>query len=333
LVISLDFVRFRKYSFVLEVVRDQPIFKLPEEKITRVFVSDLFRDRVLAAGLKGFEFTEIWDSQMERSDTWGGCMKIYVLESSGEENIILENRNEDCDFIDTQFQGNPISRWGDIRVRSIQGKPRDCVDFLSGIPIFSRNAVECLEDFLDDAAEVLPLIHEGYDLNAINCIDDQLSVSRTLRTGHFIGYEKYAFIPEELENVHFFKIPKEVKTKVFVSDQFRDAVIQNDLTGFRFIEVWNSNDSGITEQEENEQIAVMLQKSKVSERVYGYIDTMYMVNDGKAIASGKWKLQKKRKGIIMLGEYISGAYEWMDPLFYPPILREYDWFEVERTDI
>lgn len=40
---------------------ESPFFQIPE--ISRVFVSDEFRDLVLSSKLKGFEFTEVWDSE------------------------------------------------------------------------------------------------------------------------------------------------------------------------------------------------------------------------------------------------------------------------------
>jgi len=39
--------------------------------------------------------------------------------------------------------------------------------------------------------------------------------------------------------MHIFKISDENKRNPFVSDEFRDAVIANKLTGFHFEEVWN----------------------------------------------------------------------------------------------
>ena len=56
---------FKKLNFISEAVASQTIFKIPELPM-RVFVSDHFRDVVLASKLKGFEFIEAWDS--ERTD-------------------------------------------------------------------------------------------------------------------------------------------------------------------------------------------------------------------------------------------------------------------------
>lgn len=57
---------FKKMHFLDDKVAMQTIFKTPEFPYTRVYVSDKFRDVVLASKLKGFEFIEAWDS--ERTD-------------------------------------------------------------------------------------------------------------------------------------------------------------------------------------------------------------------------------------------------------------------------
>lgn len=56
-------MRFEKYDFVAEKVLHEPIFKIPDERRRAPFVTDEFRDRVLAHNLVGFEFTEVWDSK------------------------------------------------------------------------------------------------------------------------------------------------------------------------------------------------------------------------------------------------------------------------------
>ncbi|MEA5023431.1 hypothetical protein SDC9_21107 [bioreactor metagenome] len=56
--------RFTKYAFIEEKVKSQPIFKLVEHPKSEVFVSDEFRSRVLEHKLAGFEFIEVWDSEV-----------------------------------------------------------------------------------------------------------------------------------------------------------------------------------------------------------------------------------------------------------------------------
>lgn len=58
------FTGFYSICFLEEAVKGHPIFKIPEYPRSRVFVSDEFRKRVLDAKLKGFDFEEIWDSEI-----------------------------------------------------------------------------------------------------------------------------------------------------------------------------------------------------------------------------------------------------------------------------
>lgn len=55
-------MRAKKYAFIEDSLRDVAIFKLPEFRKGRVFVNDVFVDRVGEAGLLGFGFDELWNS-------------------------------------------------------------------------------------------------------------------------------------------------------------------------------------------------------------------------------------------------------------------------------
>jgi len=56
-------MRFVKYSFIAEKLKETHIFKITDMPKAHVFVSDQFKDRALNNGLKGFEFTEVWESE------------------------------------------------------------------------------------------------------------------------------------------------------------------------------------------------------------------------------------------------------------------------------
>lgn len=51
-----------RFVFKLDVIRDYPIFKIPEFKRLRVFVTDTFKEAVEANRLTGFTFKLLWDS-------------------------------------------------------------------------------------------------------------------------------------------------------------------------------------------------------------------------------------------------------------------------------
>lgn len=55
-------------------------------------------------------------------------------------------------------------------------------------------------------------------------------------------FEKYAFIKEKVIDQDLFKVREETVKRPFVSDAFRDSVINNGLTGFSFELVWECED-------------------------------------------------------------------------------------------
>ena len=52
-----------KYAFKPEIIKDNHIFKIVEFPKSEVFVSDEFKQKVEEAGLKGFKFELVWDSE------------------------------------------------------------------------------------------------------------------------------------------------------------------------------------------------------------------------------------------------------------------------------
>lgn len=58
---------FAKYCFREEVVHDVPIFKIIDEPLSRIFVSDIFKSIVEENKLKGFKFELVWDSEEKKN--------------------------------------------------------------------------------------------------------------------------------------------------------------------------------------------------------------------------------------------------------------------------
>ncbi len=54
---------FNKYAFNESAVKGKHIFKIIDEPRRSPFVSDEFKERVLASGLTGFKFSLVWDSE------------------------------------------------------------------------------------------------------------------------------------------------------------------------------------------------------------------------------------------------------------------------------
>ena len=56
-------MRIVRYAFKnLDAIRQQPIFKIPQQRRSRIYVTTLFHRRVDQAGLTGFDYRPLWKS-------------------------------------------------------------------------------------------------------------------------------------------------------------------------------------------------------------------------------------------------------------------------------
>ena len=116
------------------------------------------------------------------------------------------------------------------------------------IPVFSKRALEILEPLIYDSIEELELqfqVAEYYGINVISVLD-VIDYSKSKYKMYSDGkrimvFQKYAFrICDELLNNHIFKIIDETRRRAFVSDRFKETVEENNLLGFKFKLVWDS---------------------------------------------------------------------------------------------
>lgn len=52
-----------RYAFKEKLIYNEPIFKIPQFVTAPIYVTDSFRERVIASELTGFIFREVWDSE------------------------------------------------------------------------------------------------------------------------------------------------------------------------------------------------------------------------------------------------------------------------------
>lgn len=116
------------------------------------------------------------------------------------------------------------------------------------IPVFSGRALEVLRPLIKDSIEELEFEFEEAEYYGINVttvldvIDYEKSEYRTYRDGkRIMVFEKYAFKEcDELKEHNIFKIVDEPRRWAFVSDNFKQTVEENNLTGFKFKLLWDS---------------------------------------------------------------------------------------------
>lgn len=120
--------------------------------------------------------------------------------------------------------------------------------FFSHIPVFDKKAVDILNKYLKHTAEILPVYSkdgEFYIINIINvldCIDYKKSKYRMFpNSDRIMIFQSYAFIEERLRGTDIFKIKDEPRRSAFVTDNFKNCVLENELSGFKFQLVWSGD--------------------------------------------------------------------------------------------
>ncbi len=184
-------------------------------------------------------------------------MKIWELQEnvSEYEHITLVDASDDEWLaLGDMFCGKKlINDWKPFNMKIILHdgslKKSDIPYFSPGIPIFSEEAVNVLQCLFNNNVEILDVICDSGAYKIINVIkvidglDHEKSEILTFRCSNRIkAIKKYEFYLNSITGLHIFKIVEQSRGAVFVSDEFRNKVIESGLKGFKFIEVWDSND-------------------------------------------------------------------------------------------
>ncbi|WP_239616856.1 imm11 family protein [Cohnella mopanensis] len=226
-----------------------------------------------------------------------------------------------------------------------KGKYTDFPGFRSGIPVFSGATFEKIGSYLQSQVEFLPLIHKEMDfialnvINLVDCADKARSeAKRLISTGDFLGYKKVVFHAEKIPaDTLIFKLPETSDSRVYVTDQFVELVKHHKLKGFQFKEVWDSNSECTEELEQEKQKRFQEILNAVQQYQgpkYNYEEAVKQVQNGKAMVSDRWKMQKDTKGRFWLGQLEDNAvYHWLMPTFIPPVLLGYMWHETNLSSI
>lgn len=148
------------------------------------------------------------------------------------------------------FNGrSDLKPWKPIKVKRMEPEKGLELSDAPGFtfPVFSRRALNCLESLINKNVEILPLDFDEKEYLGINiitvldAIDYENSIYKTYRDGkRIMAFKKYAFLPNVIKNVSIFKISDEKTRYAFVSDEFKQTVEINNLTGYKFKLVWDS---------------------------------------------------------------------------------------------
>lgn len=139
--------------------------------------------------------------------------------------------------------------WVPLALKPLEGNfiCGDFANFLCGMPIVSKRVIEMIGDLLEAEVEVLPTICAGrevYILNITNIVDavdyKNSDVKYFQNTQKVMAFTKVSFCKEKIQGNHIFKLVERRFSSVYVSDEFRQRIIDNNLTGFRFELIWDS---------------------------------------------------------------------------------------------
>lgn len=142
-----------------------------------------------------------------------------------------------------------INAWKPLAVKAMDGdKPfGDLTDFATDIPVVSSRVIEVTRDLIQEQVEILPTICLDCELyilnitNIVDAVDYKKSQAKYFSDGkRVLRFIKLAFIEEKVRGNHIFKLVERKLTSVYVSDEFRQRIIDNNLTGFKFELVWDS---------------------------------------------------------------------------------------------
>lgn len=181
-------------------------------------------------------------------------MKIWKLKSEVDKYDNLEPVKDFSLEEYWRFDGHELkSSWKPLAVQRMEPKKKLPLSDAPGftIPVFSKKALEILQMYLQDSAEILDLVFDEGDYYGINVIAvlDVVDYERATyinfnNSNRIMVFTKYAFREcDELKKHNIFKIVDEPRRGPFVSEEFKEAVEKNKLTGFKFELVWDSEQS------------------------------------------------------------------------------------------
>ncbi len=110
--------------------------------------------------------------------------------------------------------------------------------------ILNEYAFNILFPYLKEHSQIFRIKNQNsifYVINVtdvIDCLDyDKSEIKRFPSSGRVMRVIKYSFIKDKLKNATIFKLPEFVKTNCYVTKEFKNAVEENHIKGFKFEEL------------------------------------------------------------------------------------------------
>ncbi|ULL14827.1 hypothetical protein DVH26_10445 [Paenibacillus sp. H1-7] len=238
-------------------------------------------------------------------------------------------------------QKQPLAKeWSAVNVKIVdKGRPSDILGRFNGALAVSSATKEILLRHNIDNIEFLPLrtdfSEEKYYLlhvlNILDCIDPINSKIIRYIKDDIAEYDEYSLslVEENLLNQPMFrmKLPNRntLLSYVYVSDQLMQ-VLRGSIQGFQFIDIWDSEVSWRQAEEKYERMCQQIDLSLSQTFDFNTAQDYVTKNVGKLVYSGKWSIKADKQGEILLGTLkIDGEYDWITPLYYPPVILSLTW--------
>ncbi|WP_017812805.1 imm11 family protein [Paenibacillus shenyangensis] len=273
-------------------------------------------------------------------------MKIWSVMLSSEALRIdeLEDANRIEELINELCIGEKVNDWSGIKLKTYsEGLYSDFANFFHGLPLFSQKALKVFQPLIGDEVEFLSVTHPDHNfficniLNIDDYIDHSLAIPKRIEILKLIRtYDHYVFKDALLMRSvrrHIFRIP-ELRRNVFVSDEFVQTYLKNDLNGLVFELVYDSESRNA-----NDDKQILAYQNYIAEKIevgesYNWAQAMKLVEAGAAFASQHWKIQQTSDGDFMIGQLTRGLdYQFFVPTVILKELYELDWYKTTKSDI
>ena len=191
-------------------------------------------------------------------------MRIYRMEADlAEKNVSFLGLLDHESFIEFDkelCEGMPVSdAFRFVELERDKSNPRE-TEFMDcsklwiavGIVLFNQKAKDCLEGVFGDYVEFVPAKYQDdiyYIVNVLNVIDGlnyEKSEFKKTHDGSPYSVKKFSFKPNIVKDVSIFKVFLKdhiYSTNLLVSQEVKDIVEANGLTGFSFEEVWRDDET------------------------------------------------------------------------------------------
>jgi hypothetical protein len=151
-----------------------------------------------------------------------------------------------------------------------------------------------------------------------------------------IGYGFFSefvhIYPEKIESgVHIFRLPQHLTTRIYVSDDFKDAVEAHKLKTFQFIKLWDTENAEEARKERLKRFDPFY-NGIVSRDKVSFQTSMDLLNKGKLVRNSN-SIMRKENGRLLLGEIFDDeTVQWIDPMYIPPVFFERQWYLYESSE-